>query len=77
MFSYFLTIPPFSGGPPGSSQAGSRLSSPRALAHGSVSDVPPKPEDRQCQALGSDAVVVAVVSGLPAVEKRRKMVPLG
>ncbi|XP_036925929.1 E3 ubiquitin-protein ligase TRIM37 isoform X2 [Sturnira hondurensis] len=61
----------------GSSQAGSRHSSPRALALGSVSDVPPKPEARQCQALGSGAVVVAVVSGLPAMEKRRKMVSLG
>ncbi|KAF6097890.1 tripartite motif containing 37 [Phyllostomus discolor] len=69
---------PLSEGSPGSSQAGSRHSSPRALAHGSVSDVPPpKLEDRQCQASGSDAVVVAVVSGLPAMEKRRKMVPLG
>lgn len=65
------------GGPPGSSQAGSRHSSPRALALGGVSDVPPNPEDRQCQALCSDAVVVAVVSGLPAMEKRRKMVPSG
>ncbi|XP_045693095.1 E3 ubiquitin-protein ligase TRIM37 isoform X5 [Phyllostomus hastatus] len=69
---------PLSEGSPGSSQAGSRHSSPRALAHGSVSDVPPpKLEDRQCQASGLDAVVVAVVSGLPAMEKRRKMVPLG
>nr|XP_045038410.2 E3 ubiquitin-protein ligase TRIM37 isoform X2 [Desmodus rotundus] len=68
---------PLSEGSPGSSQAGSRHSSPRALAHGSVSEVPPKPEDRQCQALGSDAVVVAVINGLPAMEKRRKMVPLG
>ncbi|XP_035156550.3 E3 ubiquitin-protein ligase TRIM37 isoform X11 [Callithrix jacchus] len=62
---------------PGSSQSGSRHSSPRALIHGSVSDILPKTEDRQCKALDSDAVVVAVFSGLPAVEKRRKMVTLG
>nr|XP_035156550.2 E3 ubiquitin-protein ligase TRIM37 isoform X9 [Callithrix jacchus] len=62
---------------PGSSQSGSRHSSPQALIHGSVSDILPKTEDRQCKALDSDAVVVAVFSGLPAVEKRRKMVTLG
>ncbi|XP_026890047.1 E3 ubiquitin-protein ligase TRIM37 isoform X4 [Herpailurus yagouaroundi] len=62
---------------PGSSQSGSRHSSPRALTHGSIGDILPKSEDRQCQALDSDAVVVAVFSGLPAVEKRRKMVTLG
>lgn len=62
---------------PGSSQSGSRHSSPRALTHGTISDILPKSEDRQCQALDSDAVVVAVVNGLPAVEKRRKMVTLG
>ncbi|XP_034496999.1 E3 ubiquitin-protein ligase TRIM37 isoform X13 [Ailuropoda melanoleuca] len=64
-------------GSPGSSQSGSRHSSPRALTHGTISDILPKSEDRQCQALDSDAVVVAVFSGLPAVEKRRKMVTLG
>ncbi|XP_025774171.1 E3 ubiquitin-protein ligase TRIM37 isoform X3 [Puma concolor] len=64
-------------GSPGSSQSGSRHSSPRALTHGSIGDILPKSEDRQCQALDSDAVVVAVFSGLPAVEKRRKMVTLG
>ncbi|XP_049493735.1 E3 ubiquitin-protein ligase TRIM37 isoform X9 [Panthera uncia] len=64
-------------GSPGSSQSGSRHSSPRALTHGSIGDILPKSEDRQCQALDSDAVVVAVFNGLPAVEKRRKMVALG
>ncbi|XP_025219132.1 E3 ubiquitin-protein ligase TRIM37 isoform X3 [Theropithecus gelada] len=64
-------------GSPGSSQSGSRHSSPRALIHGSIGDILPKTEDRQCKALDSDAVVVAVFSGLPAVEKRRKMVTLG
>uniref|UniRef100_A0ABI7ZGL4 MATH domain-containing protein n=1 Tax=Felis catus TaxID=9685 RepID=A0ABI7ZGL4_FELCA len=64
-------------GSPGSSQSGSRHSSPRALTHGSIGDILPKSEDRQCQALDSDAVVVAVFNGLPAVEKRRKMVTLG
>ncbi|XP_008995191.3 E3 ubiquitin-protein ligase TRIM37 isoform X6 [Callithrix jacchus] len=68
---------PLPEGSPGSSQSGSRHSSPRALIHGSVSDILPKTEDRQCKALDSDAVVVAVFSGLPAVEKRRKMVTLG
>nr|XP_011731387.1 E3 ubiquitin-protein ligase TRIM37 isoform X5 [Macaca nemestrina] len=62
---------------PGSFQSGSRHSSPRALIHGSIGDILPKTEDRQCKALDSDAVVVAVFSGLPAVEKRRKMVTLG
>ncbi|XP_059989954.1 E3 ubiquitin-protein ligase TRIM37 isoform X12 [Lagenorhynchus albirostris] len=62
---------------PGSSQSGSRHSSPRALTHGSIGDILPKSEDRQCQALDSDAVVVAVFSGLPTIEKRRKMVTLG
>ncbi|XP_039103246.1 E3 ubiquitin-protein ligase TRIM37 isoform X4 [Hyaena hyaena] len=64
-------------GSPGSSQSGSRHSSPRALTHGSISDILPKSEDRQCQTLDSDAVVVAVFNGLPAIEKRRKMVALG
>nr|XP_024647016.1 E3 ubiquitin-protein ligase TRIM37 isoform X13 [Macaca nemestrina] len=64
-------------GSPGSFQSGSRHSSPRALIHGSIGDILPKTEDRQCKALDSDAVVVAVFSGLPAVEKRRKMVTLG
>ncbi|XP_077601749.1 E3 ubiquitin-protein ligase TRIM37 isoform X4 [Crocuta crocuta] len=64
-------------GSPGSSQSGSRHSSPRALTHGSISDILPKSEDRQCQALDSDAVVVAVFNGLPAIEQRRKMVALG
>uniref|UniRef100_A0A3Q2HC61 Tripartite motif containing 37 n=1 Tax=Equus caballus TaxID=9796 RepID=A0A3Q2HC61_HORSE len=64
-------------GSPGSSQSGSRHSSPRALTHGSISDILPKSEDRQCQALDSDAVVVAVFNGLPTTEKRRKMVTLG
>uniref|UniRef100_A0A8C7BA53 Uncharacterized protein n=2 Tax=Neovison vison TaxID=452646 RepID=A0A8C7BA53_NEOVI len=64
-------------GSPGNSQSGSRHSSPRALTHGTISDILPKSEDRQCQTLDSDAVVVAVFNGLPAVEKRRKMVTLG
>ncbi|XP_061032370.1 E3 ubiquitin-protein ligase TRIM37 isoform X4 [Eubalaena glacialis] len=64
-------------GSPGSSQSGSRHSSPRALTHGSIGDILPKSEDRQCQALDSDAVVVAVFSGLPTIEKRRKTVTLG
>ncbi|XP_036078738.1 E3 ubiquitin-protein ligase TRIM37 isoform X5 [Rousettus aegyptiacus] len=68
---------PPSEGSPGSCQSGSRHSSPRALTHGSVSDVLPKSEDRQCQTLDSDAIVVAVINGLPTVEKRRKMVTLG
>ncbi|XP_068832407.1 E3 ubiquitin-protein ligase TRIM37 isoform X2 [Capricornis sumatraensis] len=62
---------------PGSSQSGSRHSSPRTLTHVSISDILPKSEDRQCQALDSDAVVVAVFNGIPVVEKRRKMVTLG
>ncbi|XP_037666028.1 E3 ubiquitin-protein ligase TRIM37 isoform X5 [Choloepus didactylus] len=62
---------------PGSSQSGSRHSSPRALTHSSISDILPKTEDRQCKALDSDAVVVAVFNGLHMVEKRRKMVTLG
>ncbi|XP_045155692.1 E3 ubiquitin-protein ligase TRIM37 isoform X3 [Echinops telfairi] len=62
---------------PGSSQSGSRHSSPRALMHGSIGDILPKPEDRQCKALDSNAVVVAVFNGLPTVEKRRKMVIFG
>ncbi|XP_071066993.1 E3 ubiquitin-protein ligase TRIM37 isoform X6 [Dasypus novemcinctus] len=64
-------------GSPGSSQTGSRYSSPQALTHGSISDTLPKTEDQQCKALDSDAVVVAVFSGLHTVEKRRKMVTLG
>ncbi|XP_021573368.1 E3 ubiquitin-protein ligase TRIM37 isoform X6 [Carlito syrichta] len=64
-------------GSPGSCQSGSRHSSPRALIHGNIGDILPKTEDRQCKALDSDAVVVAVFSGLPTVEKRRKMVTLG
>ncbi|XP_069337213.1 E3 ubiquitin-protein ligase TRIM37 isoform X4 [Eulemur rufifrons] len=61
----------------GSCQTGSRHSSPRALIHGSIGDILPKTEDRHCKALESDAVVVAVFSGLPTVDKRRKMVTLG
>uniref|UniRef100_A0A5F9DCW7 E3 ubiquitin-protein ligase TRIM37 n=1 Tax=Oryctolagus cuniculus TaxID=9986 RepID=A0A5F9DCW7_RABIT len=64
-------------GSPGSSQSGSRHSSPRALTHGIISDIVPKTEERQCKALDSRAVVVAVFNGLPAIEKRRKMVTLG
>ncbi|XP_020922948.1 E3 ubiquitin-protein ligase TRIM37 isoform X9 [Sus scrofa] len=64
-------------GSPVSSHSGSRHSPPRALTHGSVNDILPKSEDRQCQALDSDAIVVAVFNGLPTVEKRRKMVTLG
>ncbi|KAM6174889.1 E3 ubiquitin-protein ligase TRIM37 isoform 4-T4 [Erethizon dorsatum] len=64
-------------GSPGSSQSESRHSSPRGLTHGIVSDILPKTEDRQCKALDSDAVVVAVFNGLPSVEKRRKMITLG
>uniref|UniRef100_A0A8C8ZBG3 E3 ubiquitin-protein ligase TRIM37 n=1 Tax=Prolemur simus TaxID=1328070 RepID=A0A8C8ZBG3_PROSS len=60
----------------GSCQTGSRHSS-RALIHGSIGDILPKTEDRHCKALDSDAVVVAVFSGLPTVDKRRKMVTLG
>ncbi|XP_048223052.1 E3 ubiquitin-protein ligase TRIM37 isoform X3 [Perognathus longimembris pacificus] len=59
-----------------SSQSGNRHNSPRALTHG-IMDILPKTEDRQCKALDSNAVVVAVFNGLPAVEKRRKMVTLG
>lgn len=62
---------------PGSSQSGSMHSSPRALTHGSFGDILPKSEDLQSQALDSNAIVVAVINGLPAVEKRRKMVTLG
>nr|XP_031541040.1 E3 ubiquitin-protein ligase TRIM37 isoform X3 [Vicugna pacos] len=64
-------------GSPGSTQSGSRHSSPRALTQGSITDILPKSEDRQCQALDSGALVVAVFNGLPTVEKRRKMVTLG
>ncbi|XP_062072737.1 E3 ubiquitin-protein ligase TRIM37 isoform X2 [Lepus europaeus] len=64
-------------GSPGCSQSGSRHSSPRALTHGIISDIVPKTEERQCKALDSRAVVVAVFNGLPAIEKRRKMVALG
>ncbi|XP_042546737.1 E3 ubiquitin-protein ligase TRIM37 isoform X4 [Dipodomys spectabilis] len=64
-------------GSTGSSQSGSRHNSPRALTHGIIGDILPKTEDRQCKALDSDAVVVAVFNGLPTVEKRRKMVTLG
>ncbi|XP_033039576.1 E3 ubiquitin-protein ligase TRIM37 isoform X8 [Trachypithecus francoisi] len=64
-------------GSPGSSQSGSRHSSPRALIRGSIGDILPKTEDWQYKALDSDTFVVAVFSGLPAVEKRRKMVTLG
>ncbi|KAM6164330.1 E3 ubiquitin-protein ligase TRIM37 [Rhynchocyon petersi] len=64
-------------GSPGSSQSGSRHSPPRALMHGSVGDILPKADERQCKALDSDAVVVAVFNGSPTVEKRRKMVILG
>lgn len=64
-------------GSQGSSQSGSRHSSPRALTHGIIGDLLPKSEDRQCKALDSDAVVVAVFNGLPTIEKRRKMVALG
>ncbi|XP_045381598.1 E3 ubiquitin-protein ligase TRIM37 isoform X1 [Lemur catta] len=60
----------------GSCQIGSRHSS-RALIHGSIGDILPKTEDRHCKVLDSDAVVVAVFSGLPTVDKRRKMVTLG
>ncbi|XP_045443264.1 E3 ubiquitin-protein ligase TRIM37 isoform X4 [Pipistrellus kuhlii] len=62
---------------PGSSQSGSRHSSPRALTHGSFGDILPKSEDLQSQSLDSNAIVVTVINGLPAVEKRRKMVALG
>lgn len=64
-------------GSPGGSEIGSRHSSPRTLAHGSISDSLPKSEDRQSEALDSDTVVVAVFNGLPTVEKRRKMIALG
>ena len=73
----FWIYPSFFVVSPGSSQSGSRHSSPRALTHVSISDILPKSEDRQCQALDSDAVVVAVFNGVPVVEKRRKMVTLG
>lgn len=76
LFAFFLNIP-LSVGSPGSSQSGSRHSSSRALTHGSIGDMLPKSEDQHCQALDSDAVVVAVFSGLPTAEKRRKMVTLG
>nr|XP_045015125.1 E3 ubiquitin-protein ligase TRIM37 isoform X3 [Jaculus jaculus] len=64
-------------GSPGSSQSGSRHNSPLALTHGIIGDIMAKSEDRQCKALDSDAVVVAVFSGLPTAEKRRKMVTVG
>ncbi|XP_033618830.1 E3 ubiquitin-protein ligase TRIM37 isoform X9 [Fukomys damarensis] len=64
-------------GSPGSSQSASRHSSPRGLTHGIMSDILPKPEDRQCKALDSDAVVVAVFNGLPVVKIRKKMITLG
>ncbi|KAM7068970.1 E3 ubiquitin-protein ligase TRIM37 isoform 4-T6 [Molossus nigricans] len=68
---------PLSEGSPRGSQSGSRHSSPRALTHASIGDILPKSEDRQCPALDSDAIVVAVINGLPTVEKRRKMITLG
>lgn len=61
----------------GSCQPGSRHSSPRALTHGSIGDILPKSEDRQCQALDLDAIVVTVINGLPTIEKRRKTVTVG
>ena len=67
----------FPEGSPGSSQSGSRHSSPRALTHSIIGDLLPKSEDRQGTALDPDAVVVAVFNGLPTAEKRRKMVTLG
>ncbi|XP_007946111.1 E3 ubiquitin-protein ligase TRIM37 [Orycteropus afer afer] len=64
-------------GSPGSSQSGNRHSGPHALTQAGISDLVPQTEDRQCKALDTDAVVVAVFNGLPTVEKRRKMVILG
>ncbi|KAM5216012.1 E3 ubiquitin-protein ligase TRIM37 isoform 3-T3 [Hipposideros larvatus] len=61
----------------GSCQSGSRHSSPRASTHGSIGDILPKSEDRQCQALDLDAIVVTVINGLPTVGKRRKTVTVG
>ncbi|XP_056670173.1 E3 ubiquitin-protein ligase TRIM37 isoform X15 [Monodelphis domestica] len=62
---------------PGTSQSGSRHSPPRALTHGNICEVLPKTEDRQCEVLDPDVLIVSGLNGLPAMEKTRKMVTLG
>ncbi|XP_072502954.1 E3 ubiquitin-protein ligase TRIM37 isoform X4 [Notamacropus eugenii] len=64
-------------GCPGSSQSSSRHSPPRALVHGNICEVLPKTEDRQCEVLDPDVLIVAGLNGLPVMEKTRKMVTLG
>ncbi|XP_056670177.1 E3 ubiquitin-protein ligase TRIM37 isoform X19 [Monodelphis domestica] len=64
-------------GCPGTSQSGSRHSPPRALTHGNICEVLPKTEDRQCEVLDPDVLIVSGLNGLPAMEKTRKMVTLG
>ncbi|XP_051850113.1 E3 ubiquitin-protein ligase TRIM37 isoform X3 [Antechinus flavipes] len=64
-------------GCPGSSQSSSRHSPPRALTHGNICEVLPKAEDRQCEVLDPDVLIVAGLNGLPVMEKTRKMVTLG
>uniref|UniRef100_A0A7N4NY38 E3 ubiquitin-protein ligase TRIM37 n=1 Tax=Sarcophilus harrisii TaxID=9305 RepID=A0A7N4NY38_SARHA len=64
-------------GCPGSSQSSSRHSPPRALTHGNICEVLPKAEDRQCEVLDPDVLIVAGLNGLPVMDKTRKMVTLG
>uniref|UniRef100_A0A4X2L2W3 E3 ubiquitin-protein ligase TRIM37 n=1 Tax=Vombatus ursinus TaxID=29139 RepID=A0A4X2L2W3_VOMUR len=64
-------------GCPGSSQSSSRHSPPRSLTHGNICEVLPKTEDRQCEVLDPDVLIVAGLNGLPVMEKTRKMVTLG
>nr|XP_020847514.1 E3 ubiquitin-protein ligase TRIM37 isoform X3 [Phascolarctos cinereus] len=64
-------------GCPGSSQSSSRHSPPRALTHGNICEVLTKTEDRQCEVLDPDVLIVAGLNGLPVMEKTRKMVTLG
>ncbi|XP_074118051.1 E3 ubiquitin-protein ligase TRIM37 isoform X3 [Sminthopsis crassicaudata] len=64
-------------GCPGSSQSSSRHSPPRALTHSNICEVLPKAEDRQCEVLDPDVLIVAGLNGLPVLEKTRKMVTLG
>ncbi|XP_074079696.1 E3 ubiquitin-protein ligase TRIM37 isoform X7 [Macrotis lagotis] len=64
-------------GCPGSSQSGSRHSPPRALTHSNICEVLPQTEDRQCEVLDPDVLIVAGLNGLPVMEKTRKMITLG
>uniref|UniRef100_A0A6I8PIJ1 E3 ubiquitin-protein ligase TRIM37 n=1 Tax=Ornithorhynchus anatinus TaxID=9258 RepID=A0A6I8PIJ1_ORNAN len=64
-------------GCPGNSQSGSRHSPPRALTHGTACDIPPKPEERQCEVSDPDVLGVAGLNGLPTIEKTRKMIAWG